>query len=185
MSAYLIIRSCASNDTLYSMLICYRATGQKSFKIGIAVKEWFIDTEPRIYVISPEEITQTCSVTVLYSPEYEWSIPKDNLEYLIFNTIELPSQLILIDPSVDKMLYQIWDENAPQHLEVQLRLYQYFQAAISQYTKEALKIRKYFFAKSIEYQIAQAKKNGWDTSTIHRLEIKHAFDSQDVFFEPI
>ena len=113
------------------MLIGYRFTSDKSFSFGLAVKQWFIDNEPRIFVLLPQDKQQYCEVEVIYPTEYEWcSINNQDTSINFKSKVLHKNDLPDLDEETDDNLYCVWDDGASKHPERAAKLYEYFQSLL-------------------------------------------------------
>lgn len=151
------------------MLICYRSVDDTSISIGLALSQWRIKTEPRIYVLLPQDAKKCCEVDVIYPPEFEWCLLESDSTTITFDSRELDKDKKLpFDKKIEEDLYHVWDDGALKHPERASKLYDYFKPVIEQYQKTALSIKNNFFEEEYQNQLKEAKNKGWDTELVTR-----------------
>lgn len=160
------------------MLICYRFVGDASISIGLALNQWMIKGEPRIYVLSPQAAKKYCEVEIIYPPEFEWCLIKSEGTKVIFDSRELnKDDELTFDKETEQDLYYVWDDGASTHPERASRLYDYFKSVIDQNRATALSIKESFFEKGYQDRLKEAKNKGWDAGLISRKAPTQAYDS--------
>jgi len=114
--------------------MCYRFVNETSISIGIAVNQWLIEGEPRIYVLLPQDAKKYCEVDIVYSPKFEWCLFDSDSARIVFDSRELKKDETLpFDKAVEQNLYYVWDDGASKHPERAAKLYDYFKPVIEQY----------------------------------------------------
>ncbi len=160
------------------MLICYRFAGENSLTIGIALYQWLIKGDPRIYVLLPEDDKKYCEVEVLFPPEYEWCLLDSKSEKIFFDSREVKKEeALILEDEIEEDLYFVWDDGASRHTERAAKLYDYFKPMIEEHRETALNIKNTYFDEEYQKQLAEAKNKGWDTDLITRKQPMQTYGS--------
>ena len=160
------------------MLICYRSIGNTSVSVGIALSQWKIKGESRIYVLLPQDSLKYCEVEIVYSPQFEWCLLESDTAEIVFDSGELKKDKVLpLNKEIDQDIYFVWDDGALNHPDKAAKLYDYFKDLIEQYRSTALIIKNALFEKEYQAKIKEAKDNGWDTELVLRKVPVQAYDN--------